>query len=38
MKSGNLKYDHIQLEDVAMYLYKHVIIQLCNINLPSAYY
>ena len=22
----NLKYDHIQLKDVAMYLYKHIII------------
>ena len=29
-----LKYDHIQLKDVAMYLYKHIIVYLCNIKYP----
>ena len=38
MKSEKPKYDHIQLKDVAMYLYKHVIIYLCDNILPSAYY
>ena len=26
MEPERLKYDHIQLKDVAMYLYKHIII------------
>ena len=32
------KYDHIQLKDVAMYLYKHIIMRLCKIKLFSANY
>ena len=28
MKSEKSKYNHIQLKDVAMYLYKHIIISL----------
>ena len=27
-----------QIKDVAMYLYKHIIILLCDIKSPSAYY
>ena len=26
MKSEKLKYDHIQIKDVAMYIYKHIIM------------
>ena len=32
------KYDQIQLKDVAMYLYKHINAQLCDIKLPSDNY
>ena len=38
MKSEGAKYDHIQVKDVAMYLYKHIIIWLCYIISPSAKY
>ena len=36
MKSEKLKCDQLQLKDVAMYLYKHIIAQLCDIKIPSA--
>ena len=32
------KYEQIQLKDVAMYLYKHIIMRLCNIKSFSANY
>ena len=32
MKSEKLEYDHIQLKDITMYLYKHIIIYYVMIN------
>ena len=37
MKPEKPKYDHIQIEDIAMYLYKQIIIKLCDVKLSSTY-